>query len=228
MDVVYTCRYGDNEELRYSIRSVIANLETLNNIWVVGSKPDWYSGNFINVLPVGNSFDNVRANLKEVIANKDISEDFVLMNDDFFIVQKINSVSHYHGGLLLNRSMRHQELAGPNYYANSLMKTDKSLKQKGIKEPLNYDLHVPIVFNKAKLSQTIDMPFSIRSYYGNTYKLGGEEIKDVKIYSHPRFKVDSSSIDNGTPFMSTDDESFKSIHHTIKHMFPLPSQYELN
>lgn len=227
MDVIYTCRSGENEELKYSIRSVIANLKAAENIWVVGDKPDWYSGNFIKVNPVGNSFENVRTNLKTVIDNPNISDDFVLMNDDFFISKSINSVPHYHGGLLLNRSMRHQELGGPNHYANLLMKTDRVLKQQGIKDPLNYDLHVPMVFNKTNLSYTIDNQFSIRSYYGNTYKLGGEEIRDVKIYSHPRFRVDSSSMDNGTPFFSTDDESFKEVYSVIKHLFSIPSQYEI-
>ncbi len=226
MDVVYTCRPGENEELRYSIRSVLKNAKFINNIWVVGAKPDWYVGNFIAVKPVGNSFANVRENLKNVIDNDNISEDFVLMNDDFFIMENINSVSHYYGGMLSDRSMRHQELAGPNYYANMLMKTHKVLKQKGIDKPLNYELHVPMLFNKTKLSQTIEQPFSIRSYYGNTYDLGGEDIKDVKIYSHPRFRVASSSMDNSTPYVSTDDESFKQIRSIMQEMFPDKSDYE--
>lgn len=227
MDVIYTCRSGDNEELRYSIRSVLKNAKFVNKIWVVGDKPDWYSGNFIKVAPVGNSFANVRNNLRKVIDHPDISEDFILMNDDFFIIENVNSVSHYYGGLLADRSLRHQELAGPNYYANMLMKTHRGLTQQGIKNPLNYELHVPMLFNKAKLADTIEKPFSIRSYYGNKYNLGGEDINDVKIYSHPRFKVSSSSMNNGTPFVSTDDESFSYVRLELEKMFPSKSAYEL-
>lgn len=226
MDVVYTCRTGDNEELRYSIRSVVKNLEGIDNVWVVGGKPDWYSGNFINVDPIGDAFSNVRNSLKTVIDTADISENFILMNDDFFVIDKINSVPNYYSGSLHDRYLRHQDLAGPNYYANYLMKTSTFLKQGGIEVPLNYELHVPMILNKAMLSYALAAPFSIRSYYGNMYNIGGEDIKDVKIYSHPRFKSSSSSMDNGTAFVSTDDLSFEQMGSVIKDMFPEPSQYE--
>ena len=226
MDIVYSCRSGKNEELRYSIRSVEKNFDFAKNIWVVGGKPDWYSGNFIEVPQRHNPFQNVRVNLKTVIDDPDISEDFVFMNDDFFVVKKINSVPTYYNGLLSERSRRHLEAAGPNYYSSFLMRSDQALRRYGIKQPLNYELHTPIVFNKTMLSETIDRPFSIRSLYGNIHNIGGEEIRDVKIYDSPRFIEDSSSIENGTPFVSTDDQSFRNMGNTIKDMFQDKSLYE--
>ena len=226
VDFVYMCRPGDNEELRYSIRSVVKNAP-VRNVWVVGDKPDWYVGNFIPTVPVGNAFENVRNNLRKVIAHPEISEDFVLMNDDFFITRNVNSVYPYYGGLLINRYMEHQELAGFNFYANFLRKTDAVLRQQGIKNPLNYELHVPMPFNKTKLAETIDAPFSIRSYYGNIHQIGGEEMGDVKIYSHPRFVHTSSTIDNGTPYLSTEDGAFDAIQGYLEDLFPEPSPYEL-
>jgi hypothetical protein len=226
MDVVYTCRPGKNEELRYSIRSVQKNASFVRDVWVVGDKPDWYSGKFLDVAQTSNAFQNVRTNLKTIIDNFDISEDFVFMNDDFFIVKKIDSVPTYYNGLLSDRSRRHTELAGMNYYANFLMRSDQALRRYGIKEPLNYELHVPIVFNKTMLLETIDKQFSIRSCYGNIHNIGGKEIRDVKIYTNPRFAEDSSSIDNDTPFVSTDDESFRKMGDIIKDMFPDRSSYE--
>ena len=221
------CREGKNEELRYSIRSVEKNAP-VRNVWVVGGKPDWYTGNFISTKPVGNAYENVRNNLRHVLATPEISEDFVLMNDDFFIIKNVNSVSLYYGGLLNNRYAEHQELVGPNFYANFLRKTDKVLKQMGIKEPLNYELHTPMPFNKTKLAETIDQRFSIRSFYANYHRLGGEDlVKDVKIYSHVRFLSASSTLDNGTPFVSTEDGSFIQIKDYLENLFPDPSQYEL-
>lgn len=222
------CRPGNNEELRYSIRSIVENYESEYNVWVVGDKPDWYSGDFIKTRPVGNAYENVRNNLKHVIQHPDISDDFVLMNDDFFILRKLNSVSHYHGGLLVKRAEKHQELAGPNFYSNFLFRTDSGLKKLGIKEPLNYELHVPMQFNKTKLAETIDLPFKIRSTYGNMHNIGGEEIQDVKIYAHPFFKDSSSSIDNGTPYISTEDDVFQELLPYLQELFPNPSQYESN
>ena len=48
MDFVYICKEGVNEELKYSIRSVVESFPE-SNIWVVGGKPDWYTGNYIQV-----------------------------------------------------------------------------------------------------------------------------------------------------------------------------------
>jgi hypothetical protein len=81
-------------------------------------------------------------------------------------------------------------------------------------------------FNKTKLAKTIDLPFKIRSAYGNIHQVGGEEIEDVKIYSHPRFIVDSSSLDNGTPYVSTEDGAFDQIKDHLQELFPDPSPYE--
>lgn len=221
------CREGKNEELRYSIRSVVKNAP-VSNVWVVGGKPEWYSGHFIPTKPVGNAFENVRNNLRHVIANPEISEDFVLMNDDFFIIRNVNSVSLYYGGVLNKRYHEHQELAGPNFYASFLDRTDRALKKMGIKEPLNYELHVPMPFNKTKLSETIEQKFSIRSFYGNYHNLGGEDlVNDVKIYSHAQFRDASSTLENGTPFVSTEDGSFIQIKDYLNELFPDASPYEL-
>jgi hypothetical protein len=65
---VYLCRPGKNEELRYSIRSVNAFYPNAT-IWVVGGKPDWYIGNFLEVEQSSNAFQNVKNSLAEVIKN---------------------------------------------------------------------------------------------------------------------------------------------------------------
>jgi len=48
MDFVYICKDGVNEELKYSIRSVVESFPE-TNIWVVGGKPDWYTGRDISI-----------------------------------------------------------------------------------------------------------------------------------------------------------------------------------
>ena len=58
MDLVYICKPGDNEELRYSIRSAVKNLK-FDNLYLVGGKPDWYDGKFIAVEPIPNKFKNL-------------------------------------------------------------------------------------------------------------------------------------------------------------------------
>lgn len=226
MDVVYTCRRGENEELRYSIRSIIANFATVENIWVVGGKPDWYSGNFIPTRPLADPFETVRNNLRIALGDPRISDQFVFMNDDFFINKTISDVPNFHAGTLEKKSQDHTNAFGYNHYASSLMETDAILKQRGIKVPRNFETHIPMVFEKEKLSKTVGLPYSIRSYYGNIYEIESTDISnDVKIYMNDGLPF-SSSIDNGTPFFSTEDGSFKVVSEYLESKFPDPSPFE--
>ena len=93
MDIVYICRDGDNEELRYSIRSAVKNLPH-DNLWVVGGKPDWYSGPYIEVPQDKAYYRNARTNIRTIIKSNKISNTFILMNDDFFIMNKVDSLPY--------------------------------------------------------------------------------------------------------------------------------------
>ena len=81
MDFVYICRSGDNEELRYSIRSVIRSFPKAN-IWVVGGKPVWYKGNYIIVEQNQDKYTNALNNIIAICNSKEISVSFIFMNDD--------------------------------------------------------------------------------------------------------------------------------------------------
>lgn len=217
MDFVYICRDGDNEELRYSIRSVAANFPN-NNIWVVGGKPDWYSGKYIHVPQSGTKQENARNNLKAVIDTPPISDNFVLMNDDFFITMSIDYLDHFHGGLLSNLIEFKKAARASLGYVNLLEATHLKLVEAGISEPLNYELHVPMMMNKDKLNSVIDYPLW-RSAYGNVHDVGGREIRDVKMRPEP---IDGLP----RPFASTEDDSFEFARHILEIMFPKKSKYE--
>jgi hypothetical protein len=81
MDFVYICKPGDNEELRYSIRSVLYSFPDAR-IYVVGGKPKWYSGNYIFVDQKHHKYANAINNLQAICDSNDILEEFLLMNDD--------------------------------------------------------------------------------------------------------------------------------------------------
>ena len=218
MDFVYLCRDGENEELRYSIRSVVNNFDDAV-IWVVGGKPDWYSGNFIEVPQDSDKFKNQINNLKAAISNKTILNDFVLMNDDFFILFPEDSYQYY-SGLLEDKITNHMYVNGNSSYAISLITAMKVLKKRGISQPLNYDIHTPMTLNKALLAQVIDLSTSFRSVYGNLFIKDGIEIDDVKIYKREK------DINFDTNFISTEDNSFNLIKDKLEEIFPSPSIYE--
>lgn len=226
MDYVYVCRSGDNEELRYSIRSVVENLPT-GNIWVVGHKPDWYSGNFIPVKDGRNKFDNIKKCMSAIINNKEISTNFVSMHDDFFIINKIDRIPTLYGGLLEDRVRLYKKLSPSSAYTGLLSNTHKRLVKLGIENPLDYDIHVPMAMNKDMLNQVIDMPYLERSNYGNIFNIGGTLSDDVKVYSKGRLSSRSYDFINGESyFLSTEDNSFDQIRGMLTGLFPKPSIFE--
>lgn len=226
MDYVYICRPGDNEELRYSIRSVRKNA-SYNNIWVVGGKPDWYYGNFVEVEDVGNKFENIRGCYKAISQIGAISNEFVLMNDDFFILKPVGIMPVFHGGPLIDKIERYNNNGAATKYTRILLDAHKKMQKMRIKDPLDYDIHVPMVIDKKKIKDFIDLSLAPRSMYGNMFSVGGNNIKDVKIYNTKKMKFNSIDSYQDLPFLSTEDESFKNILEFLKQMFPNKSMYEL-
>jgi hypothetical protein len=228
MDVVYICRSGPNEELRYSVRSVEANMPH-REIWVVGQKPEWYKGNFIPVKDRNAKYENARANLKAVVNSKEISENFILMNDDFFIIRKIQKISYFYGGTLKNREEENAILTSTGSYTKLLRNTRKTLNKIGIADPLNYELHIPMILNKENFKAILEYKDCLwRSMYGNIYEVGGMDREDVKVY--PLRTRDPQSYDwrnKNFAYLSTQDASFAKVHRELLfRMFKKPSSIE--
>ena len=234
MDVVYICRNGDNEELRYSIRSVIANMPH-SKIWVVGGKPDWYTGNHIAVPQENDKYTNARNNMRAIASSQSpISPNFVLMNDDFFILKPIKEIKYYYGGLLVEKIAHLQKKYRRSSYINMLIKSKRYLFSQGIRYPKDYTLHVPFVMNKVKLRQIVDLEnISWRLAYGNLFNVGGIDVqlesgdsKDVKIYwRNGKFQgaVKNSITDI---YLSTEDRGFPQLIPMLEELFPNPSEFE--
>jgi hypothetical protein len=218
MHFAYICRDGENEELRYSIRSLVKNFNN-PTIWVVGGKPNWYLGNFIPVADAGNKFSNINNCYSAILSEPKISEEFILMNDDFFIL-KPEQKYEYHSGLLMDKFVSHANQYGNTSYARALSGAMRELKKRGISEPLNYDIHTPMTFRKALLAQVLDLSLAPRSVYGNLFIKDSINIDDVKIYKNTK------SFDLKGSLISTEDNSFGLIKDSIKNIFSNKTQYE--
>lgn len=220
MDLVYICRDGDNEELRYSIRSAVANLPH-DNIWVFGGKPDWYIGNYVRLKQNGLKYDNARSNLAAICRHYDVSDDFVLMNDDFFTIRPVDKVVPLHRGTL----QEHLDMIHVNMGYRSLVEeTLDTLVNMKSRNLLSYELHVPMVMNKKNLGRIIGLPGLWRSLYGNLYDIGGEQFADVKVHN----TVDTDVLmQNPLPYISSHENTFQGIlDGYFKDAFPEPSKYE--
>ena len=227
MDFVYICRSGDNEELRYSIRSVVHSFPEAR-IWVVGGKPDWYMGYYIEVHQTESKYTSALNNLKVACSSEDISDNFILMNDDFFILKNVASIKNFHGGYLQDKIDKYIKISGHTAYIRRLISTKNKLSLGGINNPLDYELHLPMVMEKNKLKAVLEKypTYLWRSVYGNLYKIEGDIVEDVKIYSNSQYNGRSKSITDDFTFISTEDKSFDMIKDKIVKLFPNPSIHE--
>jgi hypothetical protein len=228
MDCVYICRAGDNEELRYSLRSVNENYPC-ENIWVVGGRPSWYSGNYLRMPASSSKYQNARMNLKALIQYKGISDNFVLMNDDFYVLEKIEKPEQYHGGPLAKKVEEYVKVHPHSQYTRLLFNTLKGIRRRyGIQDPLDYELHLPMEMHKEGLTEAMQTGFLWRSVFGNVYGVGGTYTEDVKVYrknavpeelrEYASFKV---------PYLSTSDKSFQAVHsELLEQKFSTPSPFE--
>lgn len=229
MDLVYVCRKGENEELKYSLRSIEKNLPG-HNVVVIGYKPSWYCGDFIPVEDIGNKFLNISNCLAYACNTPAISSNFVFMNDDFFLLKPLKRIPKMHGGYLSDKIDEYRSLVGSsNAYISLLSKTNMKIISKGIDRPIDYDIHVPMQFNKKKLLSVMINGYLPRSMYGNLFSVGGRAMADVKKYN-PRSRLSKRSPsmeDQSLVFISSDDQSFETIKNGILlEMFPEPSKYE--
>jgi hypothetical protein len=229
MDFVYICKDGINEELRYSIRSVVESFPD-SNIWVVGGKPDWYIGNYIKVDQKLTKYKNAFYNLKSITESNEISESFVLMNDDFYIIKKIDSIDNYHGGSLLEKINLYQKINSNSGYTRKLLATYKKVLSLGIEYALDYELHVPMIMEKEKLKEVLKNQdqFLWRSIYGNLFNVGGKEMQDVKVYTKGPLVLKSYNLNKEEHiYLSSADTSFDLILDSIlRKQFATKTKYE--
>ncbi len=228
MQFVYLCRKGPNEELRYSIRSVIKSFPDAK-ILVVGEAPSWYVGDLLFIQQNSAKYENVSNSLKEIAISDLVEDNFILMNDDFYFLN--NEYGYYHEGSLQNKYEAYMDITQVSSYNKKLLDTLNKLKRLGYKDPLSYELHVPFPVEKVKLAKIIKYSDILwRSIYGNIFEVGGFMISDVKVYSSSSMSFKSYDYMSGSlPFLSTNDSSFSEVEENLlKHYFNKNTIYEKN
>lgn len=230
LDIVYCIKDDDsNEELRYSLRSLV-NLPH-KKVWIYGKGPAWLNDEKIGHIKPrqdkGHKWFNARYMLEKIANNKDITEDFIWFNDDFFVMKPQTQLYPWKDRTLEQRANDFSSRlvwGSRSKYGVRLLQAAQALKEKD-KPTLNYELHLPIIFNRKKLKQCckeFEGVGCIRSLYQNLYAEEPIQRYDVKIYDGALFP--NPDID----FLSTTDATFKSgkVGYYIRNKFKVKSQYE--
>ena len=223
-DIVYFVKESDdNEELRYSLRS-LKNFPH-KKVWFYGGCPKGLRPDVhIHVdQNEQNKWQNVNKMLRLACSNKDITKSFWLFNDDFFVMQNIKKPTNYYNGDLYKRIVKLEDkYNGITPYSQLLRDCCKELESIGATTK-NYTLHVPMLFNRDKaieLFKMTDFP-GFRSLYANYFKIGGKQMRDVKIVSKNKIYKDGD-------YVSTDDFAFLHgvVGKQIKEKFKDKCEYE--
>lgn len=229
MDIVYVVKDSAyNEELQYSLRSVEKNFPH-NRVWFFGGKPiGVHPDKQVLVSQIWRTkWDNVRNMMRMIADNEEVTDDFVLFNDDFFVMKPVKTLPPYKWKTMesICKWVEEQNNSKQSSYTKNLRAVARELEE--LQFPTdNYVLHLPMIFNKKKLLNALDVfpsTKSPRSVYGNMYLTNKAKThKDVKIFRAWQTPPEDSD------FLSTEDYAFKNgkAGEYIKKCFPDKSRFE--
>ncbi len=230
MDIVYIVKPGRvNDELTFSLRS-LKNIPH-GKVFIVGGCPANINKKNVCHIPTeqtATKWQNSTRNLLVACKDRQISKDFILFNDDFFILRPIQEQD-----LLLDRGPLievYNEYVGKytdNEYIRGMRQTAELLKNLGIDNPISFELHIPMILNKNKVLKMFDLPgvkdikvLHKRTLYGNLYLSGTQTVQDVKCYNH-------FNAHKPRTFLSSIDTFFEPLRYWLIGQFPNKCPYEI-
>lgn len=222
-DVVYILKKDvQPDELRFSLRSVERNFP-FNRVFFFCGRPEGINPDvYVPFEQLGATKWEKATSTYRKICESDVSEDFWLFNDDFFIMERIDDLPYMYKGTLKERIDDLRERRGNSSYCMNLEGARLELESLGF-DSLDYALHIPMLINKQKALETLNTFKSpmFRSLYGNYAEVGGIKADDVKIYN-------ASLPVQGQTLISTADASFKygRVGKIIRDRFTEPSRWE--
>lgn len=226
-DLIYILKADiDTEELKYSLRSVEKNFP-INRVWFVGGQPEGLEPDIrLKHEQIGNSkWEMIRSSMWKAVSDERLSEDFFLFNDDFFVMEPVDTDSfrNFVDGTLERRIDELHSESGMNAYTRTLFKLEQELKT--MHEPtMNFDVHLPMLLNKEQVRSTLYKCSSpqMRSAIGNINRLPFVIHPDVKVY-------DLESVPVNETYLSTNDDTFRkgNVGKYIRETFTTKSRFEV-
>ena len=199
MDVVYILKLDEfNTDLAYSLRSLYANATNYTNVWGAGYTPKWVS-NLVTHIPRVQNYNKWRNALDNLILackTPEVSEDFILFNDDFFAINKVNLATDLKlaRGTLDETIEKYEPVEDKKLstWRKSFIEIKELLTKLGSKHFMNFALHVPMIINKKNFLSLMELPevqehlamygsLSYRNLYGNMFYTEPRIVKDCKL-----------------------------------------------
>lgn len=228
-DVVYPVKLtrNGNRELQLSLRS-LSNIPHRNVYVVAPERIEWLSDDaiFIECPDDHSPYENVNRKLLAACSVDDLSDNFVYMNDDIFIMQKMTEIPYWALSSTLQDRLDEYKVAGMGIYAQDLLKTKRFLESDGY-PTIDFESHSPIVFDKYILKGVLLQNIRLghrHTLYGNLTHQEPTYTKDFKLY------FTDGKIDENQPIISTIEEAFTrncAVSRYLENKFANKSRYEV-
>lgn len=246
MNLVYLVRNGDeNEELRTSLRSIEKYAPKHDGIVIVGYKPNWVSDKVLYI-PTNQTcrlegWMNAKVNLLVACKSPLISDDFILMNDDFILTRPIQDWNESLSKV--KNTIPEQIIEWKNIHLNSrytrAFQTTLFLIKRimGNIDVYNYELHIPMFINKRKFAELLkdrriadvmsEVVTLYRSIYGNIHKVPFNEIiNDVKFYDNDPKEITTEWISTFDGWIG-DPVKYPVLNKFVNDNFPDKCSFEI-
>jgi hypothetical protein len=223
----------DDIELRYCLRSIERHLSGYGDIFIVGHMPKWVQG-CIHIPATDdpktwNKEKNIFNKIMLACQDERISEDFLFMNDDQYLLQKYEAGSFpfYCFGLLSDHVAREDQ------YGNTAKNTAQHIEV----SDFYFDVHCPIVYNKSvfRSLQQFDWEkkygYCIKTMYMQEYWKAGNRVRAIE---HADIKINEPISSNKIRMMISDhcwfsigNKAFEGgIMGVLQELYSKPSRYE--
>jgi hypothetical protein len=241
IDVVYVLgtgsRWNDNE-IRFSLRSIEKNLRNFRNVYIVGHCPEFLQ-NVIHIKsrdvfdPGKNADGNIIKKVLLACKEKGLSDDFLFINDDHLVLKpiQVSKVPSFHKGDMKDFPAEYWKL---NFWRSRLRRTFDALLLSKL-STLHFDCHTPILFNKLKFPEIIsafnyqdDIGYTMKSLYGNVMYPNAPLLTNQKrTVFRPFTRAELSERFRGPQFLSFNDQGLNaSLKWWLIEKFPAKSGFE--
>ena len=238
IDCVYVLGRGsawDNNEIRYSLRSIHKHLSNYRNIVIVGERPDFLQ-NVIHIpYPDKHVCKETNIYLKILAAcqSEQVSDQFLFFNDDHFLNHNFDAPTfpfYYKSDI----SIPLLKLPQRNLYRISVMRTARILRDNNFSTKY-FDTHTPIIYDKNKFIEvmarydwTHRFGFTVKSLYSNSLGIQGVLEPDCKINFIGTKDQLSQCISSRKVWSIGNKAIGGGLGELMNELYPTPSPWEKN
>lgn len=225
----------NHTELRYSLRSMFKFLWKIDQVFIVGDRPDFLRD--VVYIPMPNPHKhNAGRNIYEKIAraclHPDLSPHFWCAADDHFLLGPLSQKKYpyFHLGSMWDTIQRLGKTSKFKVYAEA---TFWALHNRGLPTK-NFNSHLPMIFQKSIFTELMESfnwdlskSYTVKGLYPNALRIPGVKIQDNKIHTSKTKPAIYRQLQRNF-FFSTNEHSMNdAMKEVLKELYPSPSPCEI-